>query len=104
MDAQQRIAHDCDRSVAVLGKGEDFVLVPLDGPLDAALTKRAEERGFCFCGVMGLEDGLPVAKCEPGPDTAVTMMHAALVFAQQVKGPDVDWLERLWQLPDPRNS
>jgi hypothetical protein len=113
MDAQHQLIFESQISVGVLGKGEDFVLIPLRGdgtPFDEAEVDAARDRGLEYCGVLGLKDGVPGAKCEPNPDCIYTMMHAGLAFAQLVadklrpkpKGDAVDWLTRLFELPDTR--
>jgi hypothetical protein len=110
MDAQEQLSRDSEISVAVLGKAKEFVLIRIDGPIDEAARATAVERGFAYCGVMGVKDGQAGVICEPFSDAAYTMMHAAIAFGAQVaerlrekpKGDSVEWLERLWQLPDPR--
>jgi hypothetical protein len=106
MDAQQ-IAWNCSISAAVLGKGEEFVLCPLDEPTPAS-EALARAHGYVFCGVMGYDPqaGRSIAKCED-PDSVITMMHAAFAFAQFVAArlkPKSDWLEKLWELPDTRTE
>lgn len=110
MDAPERIAMTGEVSVAVLGKGADFVLIDITGPIDDAATTAALAKGFSYCGVMGVKDGEAGVKCEPNADAAFTMMHAALAFASQIagritekpKGDSREWLERLYTLPDMR--
>jgi hypothetical protein len=110
MDAQEQLVWDSEISMAVVGKGGDFVLIDL-GEVDDDVTKLALARGYAWCGVLGVKDGQPCANCEPNPDAALTMMHAALAFAQKVadrlrppqKGDAVEWLESLYRLPDPRD-
>ena len=110
MDAHEQIVWDGEVAAAVLGKGEDFALLFLNGPLDDATTKNALDRGFSYCGVLGIIDGRCAVKCEPRPDAALTMMHAALAFAQQVaellrpRGDSVEWLDALYCLLDTRND
>jgi hypothetical protein len=106
------MARESEISVAVLGKGGDFVLIRLDGEIDASATDAALARGFSYCGVMGVKNGQASVRCEPNPDAAVTMLHAALAFGTQVaerlrpqpEGDGVEWLERLYQLPDTREN
>ena len=114
MDAQEQLAWDGEAAVAVLGRGENFVLISLDGPIDEAVTIDALSKGYRWCGVMGVINGQAAAKSEPGPDAVYTMMHAALAFAQRVAerlrppkadvGDEVEWLERLYRLPDTREN
>jgi hypothetical protein len=108
MDASEQIAWSSELAWAVLGKGAEFVLIDLTGPIDDATTATALAKGFTYCGVMGVKDGQAGVKCEPTLDAAVTMTHAALAFAAQMagrtepKGDSLEWLERLYMLPDPR--
>jgi hypothetical protein len=111
MDAQEQLVMEGEISVAVLGKGAEFVLIELQGEIDEDATDAAREKGYTYCGVLGVKDGTAGAKCEPHPDCVFTMMHAALAFAQLVadrlkqkpKGDGVAWLQRLFELPDTRN-
>jgi hypothetical protein len=114
MDAHEQLAWDSEAgvSVAVLGKGEDFVLISLDGQIDEAATATALAKGFSYCGVLGIKNGQAAVKCEPDSNAVYTMMHAALAFAAQVaerlrekpKGDAVEWLESLYRLPDTREN
>jgi len=111
MDAQEKLAWDGELSAAVLGRGEDFTLVFLDGPINEVATANATGRGFEYCGVLAVVDGQCHAMCEPHPGAVYPMLHASLAFAQQVahkpkpeqSGDSVDWLRRLWNLPDTRS-
>ena len=73
-------------AVGVLGRGEDYVLVPLTdaGPIPDAVLEDAHRRGFQFCGILAVTQGRAAAKCEPDPDAVSVMMLAAIGFAQQV--------------------
>lgn len=110
MCADERLVSESEVSFAVLGKGRDFVLVALhtDTAEDATQMAEARSRGFFYCGVLGMRDGQPSAECSAS-DAAFTMMHAALAFAQEMAGQlrpkddSVQWLTRLWELPDPRD-
>ena len=113
MDAQEQLVWNAEMSVAVLGKGEEFVLISLDGPIDEAVTIDALSKGYRWCGVMGIKDGHAAAKSEQHPDAIYTMMHAALGFAKQVAeklrpksdvGDELEWLERIHRLPDMREN
>ena len=112
MDIQEQLVFDSEISVAVLGKGRDFVLIRLDGKVDEAAMEEAKSKDYAYCGVLGVKDGQAGAKCEPNPDAAYTMMHAALAFAQQVNerltsramGDSAEWLTRLFELPDTREA
>jgi hypothetical protein len=110
MDAQEQLVMEGEISVAVLGKGAEFVLIELQGDIDEAATSQAREKGYAYCGVLGVKDGTAGAKCEPNPDAVYTMMHAGLAFAQLVadrlkqkpKGDGAEWLAALFALDDPR--
>ena len=112
MDAHQQLAFDSEISVAVLGNAGEFVLIPLGGPLDDNVTRAAMERGFRYCGCLGIKEGIPGAKCEPDPDSVFTCLMASLAFARLVcdrlkpppKGDGVEWLTRLFALPDTRTD
>src|SRR5437870_4021808 len=74
--------------VGVLGKGAEFVFIPLDEK--EAHEKRIElsvARGMCFCGLMAYSPRTQesAAKCEPDPECITTMMHAAYGFAEFVR-------------------
>lgn len=109
LDEQQQLTWDSEVSVAVLGRGGDFVLVNLADPIEDA-SKEAQVKGFHFCGVLAVKSGEPIAKCESDMDSVYTMMHAGLEFArlvadrlkQQQAGDAVAWLGRLYTLEDPR--
>jgi len=110
IDAVERLVCESEVSVAVLGKGREFVLVsPKDSEPDAGELAEARSRGFFFCGVLGIKDGQPSAECSC-LDAAFVMMHAALAFSQEMLGrlrPKDDsaaWCERLHALEDPRNG
>lgn len=109
-DAQEQLVWDSEVSVAVIGKGGEFVLIRLDenGEGDEALIVEALKKDYAYCGVLGVKNGQAGAKCQPNPDAVYTMMHAGLAFAQEMAGrlkPKDDseqWLWRLWSLKDPR--
>jgi hypothetical protein len=103
--------------VGVLGKGAEYVFIPLDEA--EAHAKRIElsvARGMCFCGLMAFSPRTKesAAKCEPDPECVKTMMHAAYAFDEFVrnrlrervttKDESVEFLERLWLLPDTRTD
>ena len=115
MDDTEKLVWGADIAVGVLGRGGNFVLVPLtgDGPLDKALTAEAVANRYSYCGALTITDGVAAARCEgANPDCIFTMMHAALAFAHQVadklKPQNSDdgaaWLQRLFELPDPRGD
>ena len=85
------------------------MLVPLGSDLKADAAEMAHRLGWCYVSCLAVVDGQAGAKCEPHPDAAYTMLHAALAFAQQVaarlraKHDDrVAWLDALYRLPDTR--
>ena len=114
LNAHQQIAWDCEVSAVVLGKGEEHVLIPtsrdgVDEHAQAVTLQIAKQRGYEYCGVMGYgKNGECLAQSEPtNPGAVYTMMFAAFTFARlfiapKLKGDSVDWLERIFQLPDPR--
>jgi len=112
MDAHEQLVFGGEISVAVLGRGADFVLIELQGEIDEDATDAAREKGYTYCGVLGVKDGQAGAKCEPHPDCIYTMMLAGLAFAQLVadklrakpKGDGVEWLTALFALEDPRHE
>lgn len=105
-----------EHPVAVMGTGGEFELVPLlsSDPLPETFASEMRARGFHLCGLLSLRDGKPDAKVERDWDSLYTVLMATLAYAQQVAddirresdgdGDGVDWLERLHQLPDPRES
>ena len=113
MDSMERLTWDSEIVAGVLGKADRFLLVPLTeaGPISDEVMEDAASRGFKFVGVLAVINGHAAARCEPGMGASYTMMHASLAFAQQVadklkdrqQGDSVDWLRRLWTLPDTRN-
>ena len=105
MDAMEKIANDCKPAMAVLGRAGDYVVVDLAAPSQAAIDF-AKEKQFCYCGVVGLENGQLRADCVKDLDAACIMLKAIAWFASPKVAPQGDavgWLERLWNLPeDPR--
>lgn len=99
-----------DEVAAVLAKGEEYLLIDLNGPLPD-LSDEAE-RGYAFLGVLARVGGRAAARCEPGLNAAqfATFLAASVGFAQQLAGvqkPGDDFaqfMERLWQLPDAREE
>jgi hypothetical protein len=100
MDALQKLAFDASESVAVLGRGGRFFLVPLNAKIVI--------NNFKFCGCFGLVDGEPKIAAESlDPDSLLTLaaagVHWATQRAAQLPHDSEDWLERLYRLPDPRD-
>lgn len=112
MDAQQRIAWDCEISAAVMGNGTEIFLVPLDEDISAA-SEIARIRDFRFFGVMGYDaNGKVASRSESSLEALCGMACAAGAFAELVvdrlkrgeRGDScVDALERLFLLEDPRS-
>ena len=109
-DAQEQLVWDSVVSVAVLGKGREFILIALPtDAADAVKMAEAKRREFFYCGVLGIRDGQPSAESS-GPETAFTLTLAALAFAQEMaeagrlrpKDDFVRFAEALWRLPDNR--
>jgi hypothetical protein len=109
VDAHQQLAWDYPISAVVLGKEDDFVLIPLhdvNPVLRGYATAKATAMGFCYAGTMGYDPqcNKALAECEPGMEK--TMACAVPKFAdhvrEQLTPPDVRELERLWNLPDSR--
>lgn len=114
-DEQERFALRSDFSCAVLGRGEEYVLIPLDdGPIDEAATMDAARKGFWYCGVMGVINGVAAARCNPDLECQRVMMAAAfgfaLKYAEHIRqkpngdGDEVAWLEQLMRLEDARGN
>lgn len=59
MDAQEQLVFESEISVAVLGRGAEFVLIRLNGEIDEDATVRAAEKGYRYCGCLGVKDGGP---------------------------------------------
>src|SRR5258708_38538898 len=112
MDAMEQLVFDSEISVAVMGRGGEFVIVRIDGGIDEAATEEAVRKGYAYCGCLGIKDGVPGAKCESNPDAIYTCLLASLAFARMVcerlkpppKGDGVEWLTRLFVLPDTRTD
>jgi len=110
MDAEEQLVWDAEISAVILGKGEEFVLIPLDGTPTPAFLELAKARGYEYCGVAAYKDGQCSASCERNPGAVHTVMCASFAFARYVaakthlkpEGDGADWLERLATLVDPR--
>ncbi len=114
-ESQRQLIRESEFTVVVLGKGEDFVLLRCNGnddDSDVAEARDAGERGMRFCGVLALtQDGQLKADIDPRNISAVyTMTFARLAFVhlvadrlkQKPKGDGVEWLTRLFVMPDTR--
>jgi hypothetical protein len=115
-NTHRQLILESDLSVIVMGKGEEFIIVRLDGTDEYDEITKAEiaAKGYSFCGVLGLKDGQPCASCNSRGDLAVVhlMMLAGMTFAHvvvdrlkdQAKRESASWLERLYSLPDTRTD
>jgi hypothetical protein len=113
IDAVERLVCESEVSVAVLGRGRDFMLIRLDGDgeLDPIELAEARSRGFFYAGALGITDGQPTVEWSD-PDAAFVMVRAALAFAQEMavagrlrpKDDSAAWCERLHALEIPRNG
>ncbi len=109
-DAMDRLALECEVSFTCLGKGNEFVLIDNSAPSDAYQLAIAREKGFCYCGVLGLNDGVPRVESEADAESRFTMLQAGLTFcrimADKLRHPEhgdsVQWLRQLHALPDAR--
>lgn len=110
MDAIAQLVWDSQISVAVLGRGNDFILIPLNEtgvPMSETLLATARDRDFVFAGVFGFING--EAKCKSESLDALPTMCAAIpAFVEFLrerlapKSDAVDWLTKLHALEDPR--
>jgi hypothetical protein len=112
-DPLQKLADESPICCAVLGnsRSNEIMLIDLDrrpwpepGPYQAA--------GFFFAGVVGFRQGKAESHAQPGIDATCAVLRASIPFAeyvthklksQQRRG-DADWLQRLYDLPDPRGN
>ena len=110
-EEQQDLYINSEMAVIVVGRAESFVLFERDKCDDDAKMKEAHAIPEAHvCGVLGLKDGEPLARCSADPDSIYTMMFAGVAFArivadriiQERNGDFVDWARRLHGLPDSR--
>ena len=111
MDHAEQMVMESEVSAAVLGRAGEFMLVDLGGETDTAM-EAARARGFTYCGVFAVVNGQATARPEPDADAALTMLYAGLAFAHlrqadrltppPPKSDSVEWLTRLYALPDTR--
>jgi hypothetical protein len=111
MDKFNQIAWAAQLAVVVLGNGSEFELVDVSaGPLSETRNKSLQERGFGFVGVVGMVNGAPrCAFALPFDDATVEYIAAKFALfvderSNKTKGDSVEWLTRLYQLPDTRNG
>jgi hypothetical protein len=106
MDATEKLVSQSATSAAVLGSGDDFLLVPLEGgTLPVASVEIAKARGYFYCGVLCVVNGH--VEIEGPQEFRPILLRAAVPFAEYVvakkrAGDAVDWLEKLHSLPDSR--
>ena len=111
LDPHRQLVWDSEVSAVVLGKGEQYFLIPLhfNEHAEAITLQIARERGYGYAGVMGFKDGNCAARCEPGME--LTMCAASFAFALLYVAPllktakkddSVSFLEDLLKLEDPR--
>jgi len=112
MDAQEQLILESEIAMGVLGKGDEFILVPLDGPIEAA-TMVAVARGFVYSGTFTVtKHGESAALFEPDLESAHVMLCASFAFARliadrlrpQSKDDFAQFAERMWSLEDPRGA
>lgn len=116
MDSQELLVVNGELPVAVIGCGEDFRLIRLDGDVDAAIAEAhaegySKDSGVIFAGVFAVVGGRAAAKWEPGLAAVRVMMNAAFAYTRMVadelkeqkRGESAEWLQRLWEIPDTRN-
>jgi hypothetical protein len=110
MDADEQLVFDAEVSAVILGKGPEFVLIPLDGTPTPASLQLARVRGYAYCGVAAYKDGQCSASCERNPSAVYTVMCASFAFAKYVvanrkpEGDGAEWLQALYNLPDTRTG
>jgi hypothetical protein len=115
MDSWRKLVLDASESVAVVGRGGQFLVVPLtDGsPLSADLAEQIKTNHFKFCGCFGLVAGEPrVAAVAVDADSLLTLAAGGVYWATQLcckraaeqpQGDSVEWLNGLWVLRDDRD-
>ena len=105
MDAEQRLVWDAEVSAALLCNftADDFELIDLDSTFNAdALSAR----GLSWAGVIAFKaGGVTMALSDPSAISFEMMRRVSNEFARRLAGriSGVDWLERLYRLPDPRD-
>ena len=56
MDAHEKLVWDAEISAAVLGKADEFVMIPLtDDPIPEDVKLNAIRHGLAYVGVMGYQ-------------------------------------------------
>jgi hypothetical protein len=82
MTSALQIVADCPLCAVVVGKGDKFSLIPLDGSSEAAGAK-AQALGYHMLGVFGF-DGCRAHLCWEDPDASLAP-RAAQEFAEYVR-------------------
>ncbi len=94
----------------------EFALVDLSGPEPVPDFRREAQRGFCFIGVVGMVQGVPLIALTGPLDSAALdalsqayIRHVECVLEGRTHaatpGDDSErWLGRLWSLKAPRNG
>lgn len=115
MDEHELLAFSSEFCCAVVGRGSEYVLVPMTGAaeIEEAVCDEWVRRGFAYCGVLGVIQGRAVVKCADHQSIA-TVMAASHEFArlvgerirrQQITSGDwLSWICTLWSLPDTRSD
>lgn len=115
LDKFQQLASDAQFAVAVLGNLHtgDLELVNLGATSSADEQRGWRERRLGFIGVVGLIDGVPEVALAEVID-AETLSALSRAFARCVRnevnarlqpsGDGVEWLKRLYSLPDEREN
>jgi hypothetical protein len=107
-ERQDELVRNAEYAVCVLGKGNEFVLVPVTEPEPIAdvVEDAIKRRGLQFCGTLGVADGVAACVCEPNREALAVMTSAIMEFAKlhtaRRKAKAEEWLIRLWQLEDVR--
>ena len=105
MDATEKLILQSTASAVVLGNGDQFLLVPVDGALPQASLELAKTRGYGYAGVLCVVNGHVEIE---GPVRDLLLL-AAVPFAEYVvakrttTGDSVAWCESLMRLEDTRN-
>lgn len=113
-DEQEQLVSVGEMPVAVVGSGEDFRLIRLEGDMDAAIAEAhaegyGKDYGDFYAGVFAVVNGHAIAKCQPGLNAMRVMVAAAFEYGrlvadriEQRAGDGVAWLNSLHALEDPR--
>lgn len=118
MDSHERLIVESENEscVAVVGRGEEFLLIPLgtQPAVREARVAEAHRRDFAYCGVLGVQRGRVALEIAPeNPTAARPMCFASIAFAREVAdrllptqhtGDSIEWLAALASLKDPRDT